>query len=141
MSKHRLSKFERSIDGRLWHPLFIAANARKLKSGDVDAVLAWLDKCGDELQGDIDSVRFTFPEQTPEYDFTRLRHRIENSRGTPEQLTAIADEMLALDLAIRSTDERLTKLIPDSLLDGDTSVEEMSDYALKIIEQKKRKRT
>lgn len=140
MSKRRLSEYEQSLDGKIWQPLFLEENARKLRSGDADAVISWLDECGGELQSDIDSVRVFFPDETPAFDVANFKQRITASIGDAAMLARLADEMLALDAAIRSTDDRLVEFIPDDLFDSDASVEEMGEYALKTLAKKKRKR-
>jgi hypothetical protein len=141
MSKRRLSEYERSLDGRIWQPLFLVESARKLQSGDADAVISWLDECGDELQSDIDSVRVFFPNETPAFDVAGFRQRITASIGDAAMLARLADEMLELDAAIRSTDGKLSEFIPDELFDSDASVEEMGEYALKTLAKKRQTRS
>ena len=136
MSKHELTKFEQSLDGKIWHPLFLAEHAERILKGDVDIVVGWLDEISEELQRDLDSVRAFFPDETPECRVAILKQRIIESKDAPEQLAAIAAEMLDLDAAIRSTNERLAEYIPDQLFDSDASVEEMGEYALKVLKQK-----
>lgn len=137
MSKTRLSAFEQSLDGRVWQPLWLADNARKLRDGEADAVLAWLDEAGEGLQSDVDSVRFFFPTETPAFDVADIRRRIEAAKDKPTKLAQIADELLRLDADIKATDDRLVEFIPDELFDSDASVEEMADYAFGVLAKKK----
>lgn len=121
----QIERIRAIIRRKIWQPLFLEENARKLRSGDADAVISWLDECGGELQSDIDSVRVFFPDETPAFDVANFKQRITASIGDAAMLARLADEMLALDAAIRSTDDRLVEFIPDDLFDSDASVEEM----------------
>jgi hypothetical protein len=130
MSKSKSSRFEKSLDGRLWHPLFLAEYAAKLRDGDAASVLAWLDEAGEELQSDIDSVRLTFPDVTPAFDVEDYKRRVA-ARADAATLATLADELSALDEAIRSTNDQVAEAFSDDLLTGDYTLEEIAEMALK----------
>jgi hypothetical protein len=143
VSKRRSHGLEQLLDGKIWQPLFLVEHARRLQSGEpesIETVLAWLEECGAELQSDLDSVRVFFPDETPAYDVASLRERIARSKDKAENLAAIGTEMLDLDAAIRLTDSRVEEYIPDDLFDSDASVDEMGEYALKMLDKKRRQR-
>lgn len=131
MNKSRSNLSGLSLDGRLWHPLFLGKHAAKLKAGDAESVLAWLDECGVELQADVDSVRLTFPDETPAFGVEELRRCISASAEDSATLSRLADEMIALDAAIRSTDNQVAEAFSDDLLTGDYTLEEIAELALK----------
>src|SRR5262245_18276392 len=137
MSKSKSSRFEKSLDGRLWHPLFLAEYAAKLRGGDVAGVLSWLDECGEESQSDVVSVRRTFPDMTPGFDVGDFTRRVAASADAAT-LEVLADESHALDEAIKSTNDQVSEAFSDDLLTGDFTLEEIAEMSLKKLAGRRR---
>jgi hypothetical protein len=143
MSSHKSRGLKQSLDGRLWQPLFLADHAARLKSGSpekVQDVLAWIEKCGEDLQSDLDSVHTFFPDVEP-FDVAVLKSRIEFAADNAAELARIGDKLLDLDASIKTTDSRIEEYIPDDLFFGGASIEEIADHALKTLAKKRRKST
>ena len=94
-------------------------------------------ECGDELQEDVDSVPLRFPDVMPTFNVSDFKRRVAGA-GDAATLEALADELHALDEAIRSTNDQVAEAFSDDLLTGDYTLEEIAEMALKKLARRRR---